>query len=191
MRDISRLLLTDSTMPMNFCEAGANCALAMLSYLGDGLHMVGEVQEELERKAKSSPALQRFLDEFPTERVRRLDVELVAQVALVKQVMQLPGSHPDEDVGEIASVLYAARRREMGETFDVITDDNEGKRLARDRDLKIITTQDLVSQMVCAEALDYADGDRVWRCCFSNPQRWKGYRERIHRECPDRLVAAS
>lgn len=190
MRSISRLLLTDSTMPVNFCEAGASCGLAMLDYLGEGLHMVGEVEEELKRKAKELPALQRFLEKFPEERVRRLDLELVAEVALVKKVMHVPGAHSGEDLGEIASVLYAARRHEQGETFTVVTDDNEGKNLARDRKLTVLTTPSLVRQMVCAEVLSFADGDRIWRRCFTNPQKWKVFRERIRQDCPERLTVA-
>ena len=149
MSHIPKLLLTDATMPVNFCEAGATCGMAMLDYLGEALHMVREVEGELERKAKRIPALQRFLDEFPDERVRHLDLELVTEVALVKKVVQVPGAHADEDAGEIASVLYAAHRRELGKTFTVVTDDNEGKNLARDRKLTVLTTQALVHQMVC------------------------------------------
>lgn len=97
MSVVSRLLLTDSTMPVNFCKAGANCALAMLTYLGESLYMVAEVREELERKAEvdGSPALRRFLDKFP--------------------------------------------------------------------------------------------GERVWRRCFTNRERWAGFRERVGRECPNML----
>jgi hypothetical protein len=187
---VSRLLLTDSTMPMNFCEAGANCALAMLEHLGESLHMVTDVKEEIERKASGgSPALRRFLDEFPEERVHTLDLGLAASVAVAKKAIQLPGSHPDEDVGEIASVFYAVQRREEGETFDLVTDDSAGRKLARDRDLKVVTTPSLVIELVCAGALMYSDGDRVWRRCFSNPQRWKKYKERIKQECPSRVAA--
>lgn len=190
---VGKLLLTDSTMPVNFCKAGANCALAMLEYLGEGLYMVADVKEELERKAEADgfSALRRFLDEFPDRRVRTLSLELLADVAAVKKVVQIAGSHSKEDAGEIASVLYAASRRDEGEVFDVITDDGEGKKLARDRQLTVVTTQSLVVTMVCVGALEYRDGDRVWRQCFSNPQRRKGFKERVERDCPHRLVAAS
>ncbi len=176
-------------MPVNFCEAGANCALAMLDHLGDRLHMVADVWEELERKASvdGSPALRRFLDEFPGQRVRTLDLQLAAEVAAAKKVTQIPGSHTNEDLGEIATVFYAARRRDEGEVFKLITDDREGKRLALDRDLEIFTTPTLIVEMVGAASFAYADGDRVWRQCFSNRQRWKGFRAAVERECPERL----
>lgn len=190
MSTVPSLLLTDSTMPVSFCAAGSNCALAMLGYFGHRLHMVAEVRDELERKAiaDGSPALRRFLDEFPEERVRVLDRELAVKVAVAKKVIQLPGAHPNEDLGEVASVFYAAQCRDAGEVFAVVTDDGEGKKLARDRALEVITTASLVLEMVDAEAFPYADGERVWRKCVGR-KRWKEYRAAVERVCPERIPA--
>ncbi len=179
------LLLTDSTMPVSFCSAGANSARSMLSYLGERLHMVADVREELERKAEGSAALRAFLDDFPGHRVRVLDLSLLAEVAEARKAVSVAGAHPREDVGEIASVFYADARRRHGEEFAVITDDRYGKTLARDRRLEVVTTPSLVVEMVCAEALPYADGARVWRACFTNRDKWQGFGEQVRRACPE------
>ena len=186
MRFVSDLLLTDSTMPVSFCDAGANLAGSLLTYLGDRLHMVADVHEELERKAEGSAALRAFLGAFPDERVRVLDLSVAAKVAEARKAVSVAGTHPREDVGEIASVFYAEVRREQGEEFTVITDDHYGKTLARDRQLKVVTTPSLVVEMVCAEALAYADGERVWRACFTNRDKWKGFGERVRQYCSER-----
>lgn len=187
MSAVSDLLLTDSTMPVSFCAAGANLARAVLEYLGERLYMVADVREELERKADGSAALHAFLSEFPDERVRALDLSTAARVAEAKKAVTVAGAHPREDLGEIASVFYAEARREQGEEFAVITDDHYGKTLARDRKLKVVTTPGLVVEMVCAEALAYADGDRVWRGCFTNRSKWNGFGDSVRQACPDRV----
>jgi hypothetical protein len=186
---VAGLLLTDSTAPVNFSKAGGNCAIAMLQHLGARLHMVAEVHEELVRLAKESVSLQRFVDEFPADRIRSLSRELTAMVGAAQKAMNAAGTHPREDIGEIATVFYAEQRRDEGEVFDLITDDHTGRTLASDRSLKVITTPSLIVEMVCAGALDYSDGNRVWQSCFTNRAKWKGFRERIERDCPQRLAA--
>ncbi len=187
MSIVSDLLLTDSTMPVCFCDAGGNLARTLLAYLGERLYMVSDVREELERKAEGSAALRAFLSDFPDERVRVLDLSIAAKVGEARKAVSVPGTHPREDTGEIASVFYAEVRREQGEKFTVITDDSYGKTLARDRQLKVLTTPGLVVEMVCAEALAYADGERVWRACFTNRDKWKGFGERVRQVCPERV----
>lgn len=127
--------------------------------------MVEDVNVELERLASSLPALDALLRDWPPNPVRELGLSLKADVASAIKARQVPGQHPSEDVGEVATVLYAARRREEGEIFDVLTDDRYGKELARDRGLTFVTTPRLVVDMVAANALAEHDGKRVWQEC--------------------------
>jgi hypothetical protein len=174
----SALLLTDSTMPVSFCKAGIGCAKAMAKHLGSSVHMVDEVHLELERKAEEIAALKSFLEEWPPNPVRQLDVELKAQVAQVLKARQVPGQHPDEDRGEVATVFYANERREEGELFDVVTDDGFGKQLARDRGLEVVTTASITIDLVRAEVLSLKDGKRVWQECTSRAQ-WARFEEAV------------
>lgn len=162
---MASLLLTDSTMPMSFCRAGIGCARAMAEYLGDQVHMVADVYVELERLASGLPALDALMRDWPPNPVRELGLSLKADVASVIKARQVPGQHPSEDVGEIATVLYAAKRRDEGEIFDVLTDDRYGKKLVRDRGLTLVTTSHLVVDMVAANVLAEHAGKRVWREC--------------------------
>lgn len=165
------LLLTDSTMPVSFSKAGPRSAAAMARHLGDRIHMVSDVYVELQRLARRLPALARLLEDWPPNPVLELDVGLKADVAAVIKARHVPGQHPDEDRGEIATIFYAASRREAGEEFNVITDDHYGKTLARDRGLGLVTTAEIAVEMVRADALSRADGKRVWRQCVSRA-RW-------------------
>lgn len=175
-------LLTDSTMPVNFCRAGIGCARAMADHLGHRLHMVSDVHEELWRQTRSFPALESLLEVWPRTPVRELDLELKADVARVLKARRSPGEHPSEDRGEVATVFYAERRRNDGEGFEVVTDDGFGKRLARDRGLAVLTTPKLVAQMASQEAISMKDGERVWRHCFSNRDLWKEFAAAVDRE---------
>lgn len=182
-------LLTDSTMPFNFCKAGYPAAQAMVDYFGDRLHMVGDVYAELERLADGFVALQRFVEAWPKERTRQIGPELTLKVAAVIKVRQVHGQHSKEDLGETATTLYAEQRRDAGEAFEIVTDDGYGKTLARDRGFSPITTPTIVIEMVCAEALTYQDGQRVWQQCFTNRARWGLFKTRIQQTCPAALPA--
>ncbi len=154
-------------MPMSFCQAGIGCARAMARYLGDRVHMVEDVHTELRRLSEDLPALGALLEDWPPNPIRKLDLDLKAEVATAIKARHVPGQHRNEDRGEIATVLYAIQQRVAGEAFGVITDDGYGKALARDRGLELVTTPELAIAMVRAAALTEKDGRRVWQRCVS------------------------
>lgn len=161
-------------MPVGFSKAGTRCAHAMAGYLGDRVYMVSDVHVELERLSRRLPALAKLLKNWPSNAVRELDLSLKVEVAEAVKARYVPGQHPDEDRGEIATIFYAADRRDAGEHFKIVTDDSFGKQLARDRKLKLLTTAELTLEMVQAEAISHADGKRVWRQCVSK-RGWKDF----------------
>jgi hypothetical protein len=136
--------------------------------------MVRDVHEELERLSSDLPALEKLLSGWPRNPIRELDMGLKAEVAAAMKARCVPGQHPDEDRGETATVFYAAKRRDQGETFDIVTDDSYGKQLAGDRGFSLITTAALTIEMVREGALSSSDGKRVWRQCVSR-SRWKAF----------------
>lgn len=140
--------------------------------------MVEDVNIELERLSSGFPALDALMRDWPPNPVRKLGLSLRADVASVIKARQVPGQHPSEDVGEIATVLYAAKRRDEGEIFDVLTDDRYGKKLARDRGLTLVTTSHLVLEMVVANALAEQEGMRVWRECVPR-KAWKDFEKAL------------
>lgn len=170
-------------MPMSFCKAGIGCARRMAEHLGDSVHMVEDVHLELERLSKGLPALEALLKDWPPNPVRKLGLPLKAEVASAIKARHVVGTHSREDLGEIATVLYAVRLREEGEIFDVLTDDGYGKTLVRDRELTLVTTADVVIEMVHAKALTEKDGERVWRQCVSR-RRWSAFKDTLARPSP-------
>jgi hypothetical protein len=127
-----------------------------------------------QRLSRRLPALARLLEDWPPNPVLELNKGLKEDVATAIKARWVPGSHPNEDRGEIATVFYAAARQEEGESFAVVTDDAYGKTLVRDRDLPLVTTAELVLEMVQADALSRTDGKRVWRQCVSK-RRWPDF----------------
>jgi hypothetical protein len=146
----------------------------MAEYLGLSVHMVKDVHEELERLSDTLPALKTLLEDWPRNPVRELDLDLKADVAAAMKARRIPGQHPNEDRGETATVFYAARRRDQGEVFDVLTDDTYGKQLVRDRGFALVTTASLTIEMVRGDALSSSDGKRVWRLCVGR-SRWNDF----------------
>jgi hypothetical protein len=169
-------------MPVSLCRAGIGCARAMAEFLGTRLHMVVDVHAELQRLARDLPALETLLEGWPPNPIRQLDLDLRAEVATAIKARHIPGQHYQQDRGEIATVFYASRRRDGGEIFDIVTDDNFGKELARDRGFSLVTTPSLAVQMVCQGALTFRDGKRVWQQCFTNRSRWKDFEQAVVRE---------
>lgn len=183
------LLLCDATLPVNFCKAGLPSAQAMADYLGDRVFVVDEVHEELTRLADSLIPLKSFLKTWPPNDPVRLEPALRLQVSSL--VVVRPRSHPREDRGETATVVYAEHRRdEAGEHFTILTDDRWGGQLARDRGLSCQNCPQLLVEMVCASALSFKDGQRVWQTCFTDRKKWKGFREAVGRTCPEKAPAA-
>jgi hypothetical protein len=186
--DQRALLLSDATMPVNFCKAGANCALAMLEHFGSRIFMVADVHEELARHGESSPAVKKLIDRWPTTQVLGLDLDLTTNVASILKLTRLTGDHPKADAGEVATVLFAAKCRDEGmREYVVVTDDRFGIDVARDRKLPLQNSPQVIVEMVCADSLSFADGDRVWRHCFTNRAKWSAYREAVARSCPNRV----
>jgi hypothetical protein len=186
------LLLSDATMPVNFCLAGLPAAKAMAEFLGERVHVVDEVHDELTRIAEEGLVpLQTLLESWPANEVIRLDPSLRAQIAPVIQLRELQDRHPKEDRGETATVLYAEQRLDHGERFDILTDDGWGRQIAADRTLRCHNTPALIVSMVGADALSYKDGQRVWQKCFTSQTKWKAYREAVAREHPGKVPAAA
>lgn len=186
---LARLLLSDATLPFNFCKAGIPAARALAAYLGDRAYVVDEVFNELTRLAEEGNAtLTTFLESWPPNPPLRLDPELRLQVGSVVAVRALSTAHSGEDRGETATVLYAERRRATsGELFEILTDDTWGRQIADDRGLRCHNTPALIVAMVCADALTFKDGQRVWNASFTNREKWKGYRDAVARSCPAKL----
>lgn len=185
------LLLCDTTVPMNFCGAGSECAKALEEFLGPGVYIVEDVREELVRKAEQGHAvLGEMLKTWPLDEAIPLPDIVRGKVADALSFNISQGLHKDEDIGETATVFYAQHRlKEDGSRFDLLMDDNGGKAMARARDLRFIDTPSLVLQMVCEGALTEENGQKVWNQALSDAVARSNYSIRLAEECPDRSGA--
>ena len=73
-------------------------------------------------------------------------------------------------------LLAEQLRDDRGVRALIVVDDRDDKMLARRFGLPYRDTPQLIVEMVVGGALAEADGERVWRACFSDRGRWAGCR---------------
>lgn len=181
-------ILADTTVFCNFADAGASALNALAGHVSQ-LQVVADVQAEIERRYchAGHASLRPLVDAWPFGDALTLPVPLRQEVASVLAVRRF--SHPDEDLGETATVFYARHRRdEAAENWLVLTDDTQGRKLAERKGVAVTDTPALVIEMVCVGALDLKLGGRVWRSRFaSNRKKWNEYEVAVRAACPERL----
>ena len=177
------VVLSDATAPMAFCAVGAGPAL--LDYLAPSLVVVRDVLRELERNLRARPGLARVIDwleQAEADRVHDLTSESALLVRDFLGNLQTAIDHPDEHIGEVATVFAADELAAAGRRPLVCMDDHQGKAMCRGRGLEHADTPALLVEMVCAGALPFAVGQRVWQQLFSDRRIWGDFRRRIQDE---------
>jgi hypothetical protein len=179
------VVLADSSAPYAFASVGAGQAL--IDYLGAGLIVARDVLDELRRNRARCPGLGvlvDWLEAAETQRVHDLAAAHLIEVHDLLRLYQLPGEHPREHVGEIATVYAAIELTAAGRAPLVCVDDQLGKQLCRSRRLAHADTPALIVEMVCEEAIDRRLGQRIWQTVFSGRRAlWALYHQRVDEAC--------
>ena len=173
---------------MAFCRVGAGQSL--LDYLEARLIVTREVLGELKRNVAAMPALHvtiAWLEEDEGQRVHDLTPEHALEVTDFLQNYRTEADHPNEHLGEVATVYGALELVDEGRQPLVCVDDQLGKKLCRTRNLDQADTPSLLIEMVCARAIDFRLGQRIWQNVLTDRRLWKAYRERVGHTCPDAL----
>ncbi len=182
------VVLADATAPYAFCSMGAGQAL--IDYLGACLVVVRDVLGELRRNQAGRPGLRVFVEWVEAaedHRVHDLTVEHTVEVTDVLRLYQLPGEHPREHLGEIATVYGAIELQEAGRRPLVCVDDRLGKQLCRSRGLSYADTPALLVEMVREGCIDYRLGQRIWQALFPEQRAvWARFRQRVDEALADR-----
>lgn len=175
-------LLSDASVPINFVTAGPECADAFKEYFGDKVLVAIDVYEELERKARTEiPELKQFLDGWPELDPIDLPMEVKSDVAKILR-LNIGIYHPDKDRGETATILYAEHARDRSvdpEEFELLLDDGDGKKFARDRSLGFWDTPTIALHMVCSGYLTEDQGFSVWCAALTDPEKHPAYWTRL------------
>jgi hypothetical protein len=172
----------DATVPMAFAKVGA--AQAFLDYVGERTLLVRDVLDELRRHRQRFSNLCPLIAFFEAEGDRRvLDLapRHVLAVDDLAAVHHAPGDPPTRNRGEIATVYGAIALRRQCRGVLVGMDDHLGKQLCRQRRIPAADTPSLLVEMVCAGALTYETGGRIWRSGLfdNNRTAWRAYRTRL------------
>jgi hypothetical protein len=91
----------------------------------------------------------------------------------------------DEDLGEIATVLYARSRIHKGEDWLVLVGDKYGIDLAEGGEVYVphMNTTETVVELVCQGALTEAQGETVWEAVHG-PGSAGALRNKLAELCP-------
>lgn len=173
---------------MAFCTVGAGQTL--LDYLQARLIVTREVLGELKRNHASMPSLAvaiAWLEDDEDERVHDLTSAHALEVTDFLQNYRTELDHPNEHLGEVATVYGALELVDQGRRPLVCMDDQLGKSLCRAKNLDHADTPSLLIEMVCAKAIDFRLGQRIWQHMFSDRRLWRAYKERVEAACKEAL----
>lgn len=182
-----KILLTDATMVVYFCDAGEDHAKAMTEHLGLSVCMVTEVYEELVRIAEDRPhpVLAELLEGWPLSDVIDIGGAARLRVADKLKLNERLGLHGNKDLGETATIFHADEERKIGgQEYLLVLDDRDAKIQANVLRLKITGTPDLILDMVCAGALSENQGQRVWNLRYPDHHNRPNYRSKLKERCP-------
>lgn len=130
------------------------------------MYVVQIVHDELKRQAeeKGDQAVAFLLRLWPpTEQILEVDQQIESDAAAAALFQRTESMHPLENLGEIATLLYAVSYRDQRQkTFVVLTDDRGAKIDAEARGFDWMHSGMLAVEMVGARELDYNLGRRVW-----------------------------
>jgi len=184
------LLIADSSTLFRFFEAGPDCTRKLMEHCTQRLYIVGDVAEEIARYA-SHATMAAGIAVF-NELIQHDPIDLPPQVALaVSDLMKMNRrlfGLTDKDEGETATVFYAAWARDQeNRQFLILMRDNDGRRLAEDRNLALMETQELVVDLVCGSVLTVEDGALVFQSIYGASYDRSRYVAMVKRSCPERF----
>jgi hypothetical protein len=174
------IVVVDSSPVRNFVRAGAQRAFA--DYLVDRVRLTVDVARELEEAARSDPGLRMLLRSWPPHEPVDLPDHLKQKAADILGFIADDRRSSLQDLGEVTCVLLAQYLRDSGECADpvlLLDDVRHGKNLAAPRRLRVADTPALIIEMVCADAIPHALGQKVWRATFSDRAKWAAFDERL------------
>ncbi|MGB7160175.1 MAG: hypothetical protein WBD40_19060 [Tepidisphaeraceae bacterium] len=151
-------VLLDAGPFFRFCDGGQILNLAQ--YLGQRAFITLEVKDELERNAQTYVDLRTLqLARWPSENNElELPTALKQELRDLARGLQVAGDHPNMHFGEISTVLMAEH---LGGEL-ILLDDNDGKRLARARNVPRLSTAMLAAEMVACNAIGEPEGFKVY-----------------------------
>jgi len=176
------VVLTDSTVAVNFAKAGAVGIL--IEYLADRVLVCRDVLEELRRIIAVHPSLASFVkpvDADEEARIAPLSLAGLQKVDDLARALRLPDDHPRKHIGECATVVAAQEMTARGIVPFVCMDDRDGKQLARQARLTFGDSPELVIEMVLQGAIRDSVGAQIWRRGLFPEQRsaWPGFQKRL------------
>ena len=156
------LLLGETSSLCAFAQVGH--AHTLLTWFGDTLWVVREVQEELVRNRGRFAATERLIRHLEQRRrIAHLSDEGTTWVARMAAYFRTPCDHGRKNVGELATARLAREMLRSGRRPIVLVDDRLGADLCRRFAAPVLATHEVVIDMVRADALSPFEGARVWR----------------------------
>lgn len=165
--------------------AQADCCTALKNYLGDKLRITLDVETELRRAPEVEIKLLMLVKNWPPGGAIQLPARVNEEAWRIIRLSQEEGDHPNQNAGEVTTVMAA----EVDGEALVIAEDRLAKRESRKRNLKRLSTVELVAEMVVTGSLPEDMARKViGRCLGDRPDE---KREAIWQSTLSRSRAAS
>ncbi|MGA2469277.1 MAG: hypothetical protein ABSG64_01135 [Solirubrobacteraceae bacterium] len=158
-------VFVDTACFVAFAEAG-HC-VALSRYLGSKLRITTDVETELKRRREEEIRLLCLQTRWPPEGAVGLPTSVVDEARRLIDLSHDEHDHPDKNSGEITTVLAA----EVDGAALIVLEDRTGKRLARDRNVRRLSTAQLAAEMTAAGALTEDEGLAVFSRCIEDPDK--------------------
>lgn len=171
VHDAELLLLADTSVIINFVEAGQAHVEALQRMGGTSFFITSGVMRELKRKRELFPLLRGVVRNWPENQIRRLPGHVEQLVSDQLEILNEWGDFPDEHRGEVETVFYADDQLTNGnERYRILMDDGDGRALAEDK-FELRRTREIVCEVVAAGFLTVEQGWRVCVCADRFPDR--------------------
>jgi hypothetical protein len=160
--DDYELLIADSSVLFRFFAAGAEMSTAMMTGVGARLHIVESVDGEINDHRNDAE----FADGIAAFRAAQVNAPVEPSLAVtrnVKKIRDLNRRHGlgGLDIGEYETVLAAEAAREEGTDYLILMGDNDGRKMANQRELPNITSYEFVVELVGRGVLTRDQGAAV------------------------------
>jgi hypothetical protein len=159
----------DTSAFIYFAKAG-HC-MTLVNYLGKKLRISTDVETELGRSHHPDIELLMLVNNWPPGGAQELPPHLTDEARRIIQFSQEPGDRADKNAGEVTTVMCA---QHDGRAL-VILEDNLGKRQAKRRGVKRLSTAQLAAEMVAVGALSEQDGCAVFEKCIEDKRKVQQY----------------
>jgi hypothetical protein len=157
----------DTSAFIYFDKAGPGLCMAFSNYLGEKLRISTDVETELGRSHRATVKFLMLVKNWPPGGAQELPPHLTDEARRIIELSHEEGDPKDKNAGEVTTVMCA---QQDGKAM-VVLEDKLGKKQARDRGVKRLSTAQLAAEMAAVGVLTEEQGYAVFRQCIEGVEQ--------------------